>query len=247
MASWRGPSCSGGLEARPDEGTGVGPGWVLCPICDGDFYVHVRIERDVIVGVDVDFGRPGAGGRVPPAKEPEQASEADTTELTKSEVLRFLRANQPLPDDGELQAAELRALSDVVRFLSENQLDEAVPLLLRVFGEGSGFGVYQLVEGAVVRQRRDLVVTELGRALSEPQGNPYWLLHAATAVPDVSFRDEVVRLCGHEDADIRCAAISALEAIGDAVAWQVLRHRMKVETDPHVYEALVDALRAGGA
>ena len=69
--------------------------------------------------------------------------------MTDNEAIEFLKTVQPLPDDSEL-SEELIAQYDEVRkhfIKSPNEL--AVPLLLNSFGDGDGFGVYQLVEDAI--------------------------------------------------------------------------------------------------
>ncbi|MCA9613403.1 MAG: HEAT repeat domain-containing protein [Polyangiales bacterium] len=162
--------------------------------------------------------------------------------MTEEDALRFLQLHQPMSDDAELLEDELVTLSSVIEYFTLNPSDEAVPLLLGVFGRGDGFGVYQHVEDALVRQRRGVVVAELARMLGASEGNLFWILQIAAELPDVSFCDGLEQLAAHEDPEVRAMVVVALEAIGDEVSLSVLRARVDAEVDTEVRSLLATAI-----
>ena len=66
--------------------------------------------------------------------------------MTVEQGLAFLNAYQPMPDDTELSEELVRAYDEVRRFFIEHPDARCIPLFLKSFGAGDGFGVYQLVE-----------------------------------------------------------------------------------------------------
>ncbi len=64
--------------------------------------------------------------------------------MTNEEALRFLWANQPLPPDEQL-GDRIRVFDEVRKFFRENYEPACLEPLLNAFGDGSGFGVYQVV------------------------------------------------------------------------------------------------------
>lgn len=66
--------------------------------------------------------------------------------MTKKEALAFLALNQPMPNDYDITQELINKYNNVRLYFSANPAEEAIPLFLQSFGEGDGFGVYQLVE-----------------------------------------------------------------------------------------------------
>ncbi|MGR7946545.1 hypothetical protein ACU063_19045 [Paenibacillus sp. M.A.Huq-81] len=48
-------------QARPQDGSLTGEGYVCCPnpLCDKDFWVAIRVEQDIIVEIKIDKTRQG--------------------------------------------------------------------------------------------------------------------------------------------------------------------------------------------
>ena len=44
---------------RPAEGTAVGDGYSVCPVCQRDFFVRVVVESDRVMRLESDPTRPG--------------------------------------------------------------------------------------------------------------------------------------------------------------------------------------------
>jgi hypothetical protein len=62
--------------------------------------------------------------------------------------LRFLKLNQPLPDDDELERRPhlIEELDEARKYFLSNPDFACVPLFLGAYGGANGFGVYQLIE-----------------------------------------------------------------------------------------------------
>ena len=63
-------------------------------------------------------------------------------------------------------------------------------MLLRAFGKGDGWGVYPMVEFALLAQDRQTVVAEIRRVSEDahtPDGTRYWVTQTAMAFADPSL------------------------------------------------------------
>src|SRR5512145_3218421 len=106
-------------------------------------------------------------------------------EMTIESALAFLRRHQPMAADASLDKADLEELDRVRRFLKTHPNEEAVGLLLGVFGNGSGFGVYQLIEDTVAAHDRAIVVKSLLERLTDgPRSVRYWCALVSANFPD---------------------------------------------------------------
>lgn len=141
--------------------------------------------------------------------------------MDEAKCLSFLSAHQPLPPDGELTADVVNELDNVRKWLADHPIPGALPLLLRVFGDGDGLGVYPLIEDTLTRYPRDAVVAELAAVICDsPDTARYWALQFAGSFPDEKLIAPICDLLPTLEYDSRYAALTALEAIGsdDAVA-----------------------------
>lgn len=107
-------------------------------------------------------------------------------------ALKFLGRHQPLPDDTELDD-ELIRLFEAARSLFEDVVDDrCVELLLHSFGEGTGFGAYQMVEVALANQDPAVVAEALPRAIgSDVASVRSWAVEIAAAYPEAGVREAV--------------------------------------------------------
>lgn len=129
----------------------------------------------------------------------------------------MLRAHQPLPDDDKLRQDLIDAY-DAARRLFVAAPDRAVlPLFLRAFGAGDGWGVYPLVEDVFHACDRSDAVAAIREALKDPtlpDGSRYWSRSSRLIFADPAFRDGLaVSLCAAHP-DIREAA-ALPPALGD--------------------------------
>jgi hypothetical protein len=90
-----------------------------------------------------------------------------------------------MPPDTLLSEELITRYDEVRRHLEEHPDPRAPRLLLGSFGEGSGFGVYQLVADVLRSHDRDAVVDALGEALqSDVPSVRSWALDIALEYPD---------------------------------------------------------------
>lgn len=163
--------------------------------------------------------------------------------IDAAKCISFLSANQPLPPDAELSTDVVNDLDSVRKWLSEHPVREALPLLLRVFGEGDGLGVYPLIEDTVSKYPRDAVVAELTTVLRDsPDATRYWALQLAATFASERMVKPISDLLPVLDHDSRYAALTALEAIGGDDALRCVSEWAKKETGPELRDLISDIL-----
>lgn len=94
--------------------------------------------------------------------------------MNKCKAIEFLKQHQPLPDDNDLSSEIIQQYDEIRQFFIQNPDDEVVPLFLRSYGNGDGFGVYPLVEDVLLACSREIVILEIQRVLED--------LHISTSV-----------------------------------------------------------------
>lgn len=159
--------------------------------------------------------------------------------MTESDALDFLRRHQPLPPDEHLTPDLIDTYDAVRRFFLEHPNDECVPLFLHSFGEGSGLGVYQLIEDTLRVHREDLVVSQLLSALcaTEPSVR-FWSAQIAQNYRDLRLLPPLVELLSDAQPGTRAAAVVALWELGDPSAQSLIRSLALTETDAEVLDAI---------
>jgi hypothetical protein len=163
--------------------------------------------------------------------------------MTTDEALAFLAIHQPMPPDTGLSEELVTRYDEVRRHLAEHPDPRAPGLLLGSFGDGSGFGVYQLVADVLRLHDRDAVVDALGEALrSDVPSVRAWALDVALEYPD--DRLDVLVRTGLESAsrDDRYFAAAYLADRGLVVP-AALVAAARAGGDPELQAAL-DALRS---
>ena len=162
--------------------------------------------------------------------------------MNNEEALRFLAENQPLPPDA-LLGERIKVFDEIRKFFKENYDPRCIPLLTNAFGQGDGFGVYQLVEDTITCYPSDLVLPELKRALHSPhRGIRYWNAQIAALFPDTELVEHLAPLL-KEDDDMRYATVTALSRIQTASAIAILRAHLTNEADDEIRELIVVALQ----
>ncbi|HZH62199.1 MAG TPA: HEAT repeat domain-containing protein [Metabacillus sp.] len=165
--------------------------------------------------------------------------------MDKNEAIDFLKNNQPLPEDNilELHPELIKKYDDVRKYFLANPDPICIPLFLNSFGNGSGFGVYQLIEDVLVKYSHEQVVPHLIESLnSKWYGVRYWTAQIASLFPDKRLIDPLKKLLKESDPDIRSAAITALAQINDYQALRLIKNAQLQEDDPSVLEIINDVL-----
>jgi hypothetical protein len=157
--------------------------------------------------------------------------------MTRETALNFLEAHQPLPSNAELTQSVIDEFDEVRKFFAANPDQSSVRLLLNVFGDGDGLGVYQLVEDALLQQDRAAVVAELPKALqSRHQSVRYWCAQIASSFPDQSVVAPLIALLCEGDFDTKYAALTALEQARDFVQKETIADYARSENEEELRE-----------
>ena len=155
--------------------------------------------------------------------------------MTVDEGLSFLKTHQPMPDDAELSEELVRAYDEVRRLFIAHPDARCIPLFLTSFGEGDGFGVYQLVEDVLRHFSLDKVLPHLRKGLTHGQRSiRYWNADIAANFPTAELIEPLAQLLTEDDEDIRSAAAIALGQIRDARAEGFLRQALANESKPQL-------------
>jgi HEAT repeat protein len=168
--------------------------------------------------------------------------------MTRDEAYSFLRTHQPLPSDEHLSRELIESYDEVRKLFLVNPDVESLPLLLGSFGDGSGFGVYQLVEDVIAKLPREEIIPHLERALGSPhKGVRYWSTQFAGRFPDPRLVQSLAKILGESDYDLRYAAMTALEQIGNRSALALLKERLELEVEEDLRDLMVEILTNHGA
>ncbi|MGC6095169.1 hypothetical protein [Citrobacter portucalensis] len=136
--------------------------------------------------------------------------------MNKKEALEFLESHQPMPSDNDLTQDLIDKYDDVRVFFVNNPDVDAIPLLMRSFGNGDGFGVYQLVEDVFDKCNFDDVIINISNVLKDTstvKSVRYWVTQLAIAFSDRRLVDGLNISLQFDDEDIQFMAASALECI----------------------------------
>jgi HEAT repeat protein len=163
------------------------------------------------------------------------------------DALRFLAEHQPLPADEDLSDDLIQEFDDVRTFFVSHADPRCARLLVGALGDGSGFGVYQLVEDALRNQERGAVVEALREGLSsERRGVRSWSAEiAAGGYHDASLIPGAMAvLLGNDSGDTRYWAavlLSELAASGE-VDRSAIAGLLETEQEAQVAEVLREAM-----
>ena len=148
-----------------------------------------------------------------------------------------------MPSDQEMSEATIREYNDVREFFLANPDKESIPLFIFSFGEGSGYGVYQLVDDVLAKHDGNDVVPVLCLALQTgTRSVRYWAAQIAWRFPDLRLLKPLSVTLGDADADVRCASAAGIAFIGGTDARALLQDRLDVEQDSHVRQTIVEVL-----
>ncbi|MXV06370.1 hypothetical protein [Xanthomonas sp. F4] len=136
--------------------------------------------------------------------------------MNTTDALSFLRAHQPMPDDDQLTQQLIDAYDAARRLFLTAPERAALPLFLRSFGNGDGWGVYPLVEDVFLACDRADAIAAIREALDDPalpDGSRYWVTQLAAAFADPTLREGLALSLRSEHPDTREAAQMALEML----------------------------------
>jgi hypothetical protein len=115
--------------------------------------------------------------------------------MDERQCLVSLNRHRPMPTDADW-TEECELLDEVRGYLTEYPSEEAFPLLLKVFGDGSGYGVHQLIERAVVEHPPSTVVPLLVTThTTGTQSIKYWNAQIAENFPSRELIAPLTELC----------------------------------------------------
>jgi hypothetical protein len=155
--------------------------------------------------------------------------------MTVEQGLAFLQAYQPMPDDSELSEELVREYDEVRGFFLDHPDARCIPLFLMSFGEGDGFGVYQLVEDVLRHFGKNLVVPHLRTGLTHARRSiRYWNAEIAANFPTPELIEPLAQLLTKDDEDLRSSAAIALGQIKDVRAEGLLRDALANERKPYL-------------
>ncbi|MFP1764037.1 hypothetical protein [Lonsdalea quercina] len=129
--------------------------------------------------------------------------------MNTEEALDFLSQNQPMPSDALLSQDKIDRYDEVRRYFVDKPDARAISLFLRSYGEGDGWGVYQLVEDFFYQCNPDDVKKEIKIILEDkntPDSVRYWVTQVSAAFSDEMFRAGLEISLGSDNPDIKEAA-----------------------------------------
>lgn len=164
--------------------------------------------------------------------------------MDKEKALNFLRENQPMPNDENLNENLIGMYDEVRKYFLVNPDEECLPLFLNSFGEYDGMGVYQLVEDVILNFQHDEVVKYLLEALeSKYNGVKYWCAQICSLFPDRKLINPLVGLINDSNEDIRMSVIISLTQIQDKKVLIILKNQLNVEKSDEVKNLLIDVIK----
>lgn len=163
--------------------------------------------------------------------------------MTKDEALSFLRQHQPMPSDEYLTRELIGKYDEVRKYFLQSPDKECIPLFLNSFGNGSGFGVYQVVEDVMWKFQKEDVIPHLIKGLSsEHRGVRSWNAEIAANFPDPQLIPWLHKILLEDDIDIRYASIIALGQIDDKRVYAILKEALGREKEEDLKRLLRDVL-----
>ncbi|WP_321414144.1 hypothetical protein [uncultured Desulfobacter sp.] len=115
--------------------------------------------------------------------------------MNKEDAIVFFLKYQPLPNDGEELEAIISVFDDVLKYFLDNPDPECIPLFLNCFGQGSGYGVYQLIEDVISKHNESDVIPHLKNALQSKYSSVrYWCAQIAERFESEDLIDGLINV-----------------------------------------------------
>ena len=164
--------------------------------------------------------------------------------MTSEEAVDFLREHQPMPPEDALTEELMTRFDEARRALERDPDPRGLPLLLHSLGEGTGLGVYQLLDDTLRAYDREDVVRALAESLtSSLPGVASWSMEFALDYPDPRLVPAAIALLRSGDFGARyfAAAFLVQDWVTDPFAREALRDAVVHEQDPAIREVLSEA------
>jgi hypothetical protein len=148
-----------------------------------------------------------------------------------------------MPADAQLTEELIGAYDEAWRALRNSDHPRAAHLLLNSFGDGDGFGVYRLVDEALLTLPREQVIEALAQSLDSPIGSVRaWSMEMALDFLDPRLVPNAVELLGATDRDERVFAAYFLSDFEshDASTVDAMRQAREREDDEEIRSVLRD-------
>ena len=143
--------------------------------------------------------------------------------------------------DPDVRQEDLDLLNSLQSWLSENPEPSLLPLLLGLYGDGDGCGLYAAMNHLYFAFEPASLEAPLVDAITNgPQGGAFWVLQIAANFPSPALVDPIAASLGRMDSDGRSSAVAALEAIGTPESMDALRKWRPYETEHDILALLAD-------
>jgi hypothetical protein len=166
--------------------------------------------------------------------------------MTIEEALAFLASHQRMPANST--QPEVDQLDDVRRYLALHPDARALPLVLGLFADHMGWGIFQLFDDVLAHYPSVELSRHLQLALaSHDRGTRWWAAHWAVNFPSRELVPKLVELLAQpDDEDAHYFAIASLGEICKSefnpAVLEVLRSRLRLDMDPERRQLLVELL-----
>ena len=163
--------------------------------------------------------------------------------MTDEKALEFLRRHQPMPEDNKLDQEILDNYDEVREYFLIHPNPACIPLFLNSFGDGPGFGIYQLVEGVIRLFPSQVVIPHIEQALkSRHESVRSWTTEITALFPCSELIDPLEQMLHDDSLDIRIDAAFALGLIEDSRTLPILEQALLHENDPEFVMDLTEAI-----
>ncbi len=163
--------------------------------------------------------------------------------MTDEVALEFLRRHQPMPDDSILDQEILDHYDEVRKYFLIHHNLACIPIFLNSFGEGTAFGIYQLVEGVIRLFPSDVLIPHIEQALmSRHSSVRFWTTEIAALFPCSKLIDPLEHMLHDDSLDIRIDAAFAHGLIEDSRTLPILEQTLQRENDPEFVKDLTEAI-----
>src|SRR5688572_11043185 len=119
--------------------------------------------------------------------------------------------HQPMPPEEDLSEDLITRFDEARHALERDPDPRGLPLLLTSLGEGSGLGVYQLLDDTLRAYDREVVILALSESLTSSLPSVRsWSMEFALDYPDLRLVPAAVALLRSDDSDARYFAAAYL-------------------------------------
>ncbi len=163
--------------------------------------------------------------------------------MTTDEALRFLAEHQPMPDTESATEQQLRQLAAVLKYFQTHCDERCIPLLLNIFGEGDGHGVYPMVGRVIRRFPESVVVSHLRNGLSSPRRSVReWSAEIALSYHHECLIEPLIDLAMCEDQTLREISMFALSRYEAGTVVPLLNAARERPMDKNIRQEIDDLI-----